>query len=275
MNIKTLKSKFEQAMRLLLVNSITRYNGSILLVEFPKSGGTWLGQLVSNYLGIPFPRNKMPLIRKSLFHSHYLPKWRIPKNKKIIFLVRDGRDVTVSLYYHYLIWNDKNKINPKDVLYHRNNTRFKNFEDVKGNMNEFIKYAFENKPSKLTQFTFMGNWYDYNKRWLEIYNDKRRNNVYLISYEELLTDPHTALSRMFSDFFHLEVDKARLNDVIQQFSFENQTNRKKGEESKTSFLRKGISGDWINYFGEKEKEIFKKYTKDLLVELGYEKNKNW
>ena len=275
MNIKTLKSKFEQAMRLLLVNSITRYNGSILLVEFPKSGGTWLGQLVSNYLDIPFPRNRMPLLRRSLFHSHYLPNWRIPKNRKIIFLVRDGRDVTVSLYYHYLIWNDKNKINPKDVLYHRKKTGFKDFDDVRGNMNEFIKYAFEHRPSKLTQFTFMGNWYDYNKRWLELYNDKRRNNVYLISYEELLIDSHTALSRMFSDFFHLEVDEAKLNDVIQQFSFENQSKRKKGEESKTSFLRKGISGDWVNYFGEKEKETFKKYSKGMLLDLGYEKNDNW
>lgn len=275
MKIKTIKSKLEQATRLLLVNTITIRNGSILIVEYPKSGGTWLGQLVSDYYGLPFPRNRFPLLKKSVFHSHYLPKWRIPENKKILFLVRDGRDVMVSLYYHQLIWNDKNKLNPKDVKYHREQTGFEDFDDVKGNMNEFIKYTFTEKPSKLQHFTYMGNWFSYNNAWL---NEMERPNpnIYMIRYEELLEDTYGAMYRMLSELFKEEqINSSKLRQTVDKFSFENQTKRKKGEEQKNSFLRKGISGDWKNYFGEEEKRSMKKYTKDLLVKLGYEKNENW
>ena len=275
MKLSTIKSKLEQATRLFLVNTLTIKNGSIIVVEYPKSGGTWLGQLVSEYFQLPFPRNRFPVLRKSVFHSHYLPKWRIPKNRKILYLVRDGRDVLISLYYHQLIWNDKNKLNPKDVTYHRAQTGFKDFEDVKGNMNDFISYTFTEEPSKWQQFTYMGNWYSFNRAWLDEIN-KANSNVYLISYEELLKDTYGAMYRMLHEFFdEKEIDTSRLSATVQKFSFENQTKRKKGVEQKNSFLRKGISGDWKNYFGEQEKESMKKYTKGLLVELGYEADENW
>ena len=275
MKLRTIKSKLEQAVRLLLVNTITPYNGSILIVEYPKSGGTWLGQLISEYFEIPFPRNRFPILKKSVFHSHYLPKGRIPKNKKIIFLVRDGRDVMVSLYYHQLIWNDKNKLNPKDVLYHRSKTAFKDFEDVRGNMNDFIEYTYTQAPSKWQQFTYMGNWFSFNKAWLEEMK-KPNPNIYLVSYEDLLKDTYGTLQKMLSEFFKIEqVDSERLRGSVAKYSFENQTKRRKGEEKKNSFLRKGISGDWKNYFGDQEKDSMKNYTKELLLDLGYEKDNNW
>ncbi|AOW21166.1 sulfotransferase domain-containing protein [Urechidicola croceus] len=274
MKFKIFKNKLEQFTRLIYVNSITKLNGSILLVEFPKSGGTWLGQLISNYLKIPFPRNQFPTIKKSMYHSHYLPKYSIHKNKKIIYLVRDGRDVIISLYYHQLLWNDKNKLTPKNVNYHRSKVPFDNYEDVKSNMSEFIKYTFEHTPSKLQHFTHMGNWYEYNTLWL---NEMKVNkNIYLVKYEDLLEKPYSTLETMFKEFFgDKNINKDELQKVIDKFSFENQTKRKKGEENASSFLRKGIKGDWKNYFGEEEKLLFKKYTKNLLVELDYEKNINW
>lgn len=271
---KTIKNKFEQLLRLIFVNSITHINNSVLLVEYPKSGGTWLGQLVSNYLKIPFPRNKFPTVKRAMFHSHYLPKFLIGKNKKIIYLVRDGRDVLVSLYYHQLLWNEKNKLSPKDVLYHRSKVPFDDYENVKKNMGAFIRYTFEDKPSKLQHFTYMGNWYDYNRTWLKKTHNSK--NIYLVKYEDLLTAPHGTLHSMFRDFFDMQkIDELLLNDVVFKFSFENQTKRKKGQENKSSFLRKGIQGDWKNYFGDEDKELFKKYTKTLLIDLGYEKDSNW
>lgn len=271
--IPTLKSKFEQLVRLVFVNSITRKNGSIILVEYPKSGGTWLSQLISSYLEIPFPRHRIPSLKKSLYHSHYLPKYNIPKNDKIVFLVRDGRDVAISQYFHQLVWNEKNKLNPKDVNYHRSQLRFENYDKLKENLASFLHYIFKSRPSKLQQFTYMGNWYEFNQKWIE--QMKKADNIYLIKYESLLDHPHQTLSELFTTFFNTEVDPQKLVNIIDQYSFETLSKRKKGEENKNSFLRKGISGDWKNYFGEKEKEIFKEYTGDLLVELGYEKDSNW
>lgn len=271
--VAAIKSKIEQFLRLLLVNFVTPKNDSILVVEYPKSGGTWLGQLVSEYFKIPFPRNQFPTTKRSLVHGHYLPKNRITKNKKIILLVRDGRDVMVSLYYHQLIWNEKNKLNPNKVEYYRREAGFEDVENVKENMSAFIDFSFTHRPSKLQHFTYQGNWYEFNKAWLD--EMAANHNVFLITYEELLSDTCEAMRRLLTEFFNETVDSNRLQEVVDKFSFERQTNRKKGDENTKSFLRKGISGDWKNYFGDEEKQKFKQYTEDMLMTLGYETDTNW
>jgi hypothetical protein len=54
-----------------------------------------------------------------------------------------------------------------------------------------------------------------------------------------------------------------------------QTGRHRGEEDITSFLRKGIEGDWKNHFSEAHKQKFKEIAGDLLIELGYERDYRW
>lgn len=279
--MKSLKSiykifigKLEQLVRLICVNSFTRWNDSVLVIEYPKSGGTWLGQLVSGYLDIPFPRNRFPLLKRSLFHGHYLPKGLITKNKKILLLVRDGRDVMVSFYHHQLIFNDKTKKNPHKVEYYRNTVGFDDYDNVKENMAAYLDYSFTHVPPKTQHFLFHGNWYEFNDAWMS--ELEKGKGIYLLQYEDLLEDAHGTLTKLFQEFFgEKKIDENRLKDVIQKFSFENQTQRKKGEENTKSFLRKGIRGDWKNYFDDKEKTIFKKHSKNMLVRLGYEKDHNW
>ena len=263
------KSKFEQLIRIVFINTLTQVNKSILLVEYPKSGGTWLGQLISGYFDIPFPRNKFPGFNRSVYHGHYLPKNNILNNKKIVLLVRDGRDVMVSLYHHQLLWNNKNRLHPKDVLYHRKNVPFDDFENVKDNMEAFIKYTFTNRPSKLQHYTYMGDWVEFNQAWLDKIK-KGNNNIYIIKYEDLLKDTYKAMHTMLKDFFKIEdVDEATLKEIVHKFSFENQTKRKQGVEQKESFLRKGIAGDWKNYFTKEAEEEFMKHAQTTLFDLEY------
>lgn len=269
-----LKSKLEQLVRLIYVGTITRLNNSILLVEYPKSGGTWLGQLVSEYCLVKFPRNKIPTLETSLYHGHYLPKKRLLKNDHIIYLVRDGRDVMISLYYHRLIFNDKNKMfDKKEVDYHREQLNFDDLHDVKSNLGDFIDFSFTHKPSKLHHFTFMGNWFDYNSAWLNAMESQ--SNIYMVKYEDLLKDTHKTMLTLLESMGETNIDNERLKAIIAKYSFENQTKRKKGQLDTKSFLRKGISGDWKNYFSEEHKQKFKAYTANLLVRLGYEDDANW
>lgn len=269
-----LKNKTEQLLRLIFINSIAIQNKSVLVVEYPKSGGTWLGQLVAGSLDLPFPRNQFPTSSQCLYHSHYLPTFNIPKNAPILFLVRDGRDVMVSLYHHQLLWNEKNKLSPKDVHYHRKNVPFDDFENVKKNMAAFIKYSFEHRPSKWQQFTFMGNWFEFNQAWL---SEKNRNtNVHLVRYEDLLENTEKTLFQLLQSLqLSNAIDHEKVKEIILTYSFQNQAKRNQGEEDAHSFLRKGIHGDWKNYFGPEECALFKHYTKNMLVDLGYESNNNW
>ena len=268
-----LTNKLEQVVRLTYLNTITSTKNTVVLVEYPKSGGTWLGQLVSEYLQIPFPRNEFPVMRKSLMHGHYLPS-HIGKNNKIIYLVRDGRDVLISFYHHQLVWNDKNQKEAHNVNYHRKEVGFADYENVQRNILAYMKYSYEHKLSKFRRFVFPGNWQEFNNTWLEEANSN--TNIYMVRYEDLLEDTALTLEKLLTNFFNItDVDKDRLDAVVNKFSFENQTKRKQGEESTKSFLRKGIRGDWKNYFQEEEKAAFKKYVGSLLVRLGYEKNNDW
>ena len=272
--IKLIKGKLNQATRLLLVNSLTFFNKSIIIVEYPKSGGSWLGQLIAEYLDIPFPRNKFPVLSRCVYHSHYQPKYLIPKNKKILWLVRDGRDVYVSFYYHQLIWSNKNKLDPKTVTYTRKNLPFEDYNDIAKNFPEYLDYSFNHKPSKWHYFNFPGHWASYNKKWEEELKNGNPN-IYMLRYENLLLDTEGTLKDVLSDFFEIEVDEDRLRQIVHKFSFENQTKRKKGEEDKSSFLRKGIVGDWKNHYNEDAKRIFKKHAGKELIELGYEDDFDW
>ncbi len=60
---------------------------------------------------------------------------------------------------------------------------------------------------------------------------------------------------------------------MDKYSFSKQSKRKQGVEDPKSFLRKGIAGDWKNKFTKKSAKIFDYYAGDILISLGYEKDK--
>ena len=37
--------------------------------EYPKSGGSWVAEMLSEALGVPFPRNRLPMLRSSILHD--------------------------------------------------------------------------------------------------------------------------------------------------------------------------------------------------------------
>ena len=271
--VRTLEGKVQQAARLAFSNSIYISNDSLFIVEYPKSGGSWLGQLVSDYLEMPFPRNRMPIVGQSVVHSHYLPKYRIPQNK-ILWLVRDGRDVLVSYYYHQLVWNEKNKLDPKTVSYARKQLAFEDYDDIKTNLPAFIDYTFTHIPSKLHYFNFPGNWAEYNNQW-KAESLKKDREIFMVKYEDLLIDTGAELRRILTEFLGVEPDESKVEKVVAKYSFANQSKRKPGETDTKSFLRKGIAGDWKNQFTEEAKDCFKKHASQTLIDLGYENNTDW
>jgi hypothetical protein len=71
----------------------------IVLTEHPKSGGTWVSQMISEYLNIPNPRGRMPPRCRCVLHGHYL---YVAGANDTIVMWRDGRDMVVSHYYYHL-----------------------------------------------------------------------------------------------------------------------------------------------------------------------------
>jgi hypothetical protein len=72
---------------------------------------------------------------------------------------------------------------------------------------------------------------------------------------------------------HLGANASReiVERCVEKNSFQSRAkNRKPGEEDQGSFFRKGISGDWKNYFTPRDKRIFYDEAGDTLESLGYE-----
>lgn len=98
----------------------------------------------------------------------------------------------------------------------------------------------------------------------------------LIRYEDLLTQDSTILERVLIDECQLPVTRERLQEVIAANRFENVTGqRKRGEEDLTSHNRKGIDGDWRNYFTYRVKQAFKFRFGGILIATGYETDLLW
>lgn len=234
----------------------------ILVSEFPKSGGSWFCEMLSEASGLYYPRNISPNYEKCILHGHHLFH---PRMGKCIAIVRDGRDVMVSAYFHFLFKNDRNK--SFGVKYHRKHLKFQDYDDVKSNMPQFIKYMF----TKFANKNFLHfNWSNFVQN-VSRYSDR----VCTIKYEELLDNPVKCLFRAI-EFYELNrCSEIYLKQVVNKYSFENVTNREPGDENKRSFVRKGIMGDWKNYFNKEACDVFKKFAGEELIELGYERDLEW
>ena len=233
----------------------------ILVTEFPKSGASWMAQMLARYYELPFRRNESARFEKSIMHGHYLVR---PSFKAPVAVLRDGRDVMVSYYFHMLIGNDRlPSFSVKDA---RKNFDFKDYNDIKTNLPKFIEYMYEQYPKRMGFMYFS---------WSQFVQSAMQENVIQVKYEDMKKDSGAELIRVVKRLSNDQPDPARVQEIVDEFSFEKQSGRKAGSENKKSYLRKGVVGDWKNHFSTEACEIFDKYAGKELVLLDYEQNRNW
>jgi hypothetical protein len=225
--------------------------------EFPKSGGTWVGQMLGRALGLPFPRNRLPVLQPSIMHGHYLNPWGM---KNVVVAWRDGRDVMVSWYHQQLIAHEWNEL---QVRRSRRELLLEDYGDVHGNLPAFIEYAFTRPHSP--RFS----WADFVRRW------HGRKDAIHVRYEDLRRDTACELRRIVLGLTGRQPSPEEATAIVEEFSFERQAGRRAGEEDKGSFLRKGVVGDWRARFSREAKEVFDRYAGDELILLGYERDRAW
>ncbi len=261
-------SKIDNLSRLILLNTAYRKNNSIIVTEYPKSGGSWLGNMISQYLNFEYPRDNYATLAPSVVHGHYLPKYGIGSFPKIVVLRRDPRDVMVSYYFHLNFLHESGR-NKKEYKEYSTRLNFKEPNDVILNLPHFIEFLRHYTPKKWVNFFHPSTWSHFYGSWSEV------PHVIHTSYEALLNDTPNEVKHILNKLEISDLDEVRLGDIIQRNSFENQANRNKGTEDRNSFLRKGIVGDWKNYFSEEAKDVFKKYYQKDLEKFKYEQNQDW
>jgi len=255
--IQSLKTKLEGLTRLLMVTYLSNAFPLYIVTEYPKSGGSWVSQMLSDYLNVPFPRNEFPKLRSSIMHGHYL---YFPTMRNVVVVFRDGRDIMVSCYYHSLFKNEW--FNAPLVEITKRELRFDDYYDIRNNLPKFIEYKFTRK--KHPRFT----WSEFINSWID-------EDVPFLKYENLLQYPVEELAKVIYKVCKVEPDEDKLRQIAEKYSFKNLTKRNPGEENKQSYLRKGIAGDWKNHFSKEARQVFNEFAGKELIKLGYEVDDNW
>lgn len=251
-------------------------DSDIFIVGFPKSGNTWIRFLIGNYINankcdfknihrtVPglvehtsicnelrdprFMSSHFSLGAFREFISHF--KANKKAKPKVIFLVRDGRDVAVSYYYHLI---KAGKLS--------DSTSFLDFI-------EFLNGG---------RFNPFQSWDQYVLEWIK--NGAKDFDVLIIKYKDVLEDTYRSLEDILK-FSGLSIDKEKILYSVNQSSFDEMQRLEKNQgieffsshttESDILFVRKGKYHGWDEKFDSKSYQKFMKVNSKALKELGYD-----
>lgn len=256
--VSWLSKRVEAAARLALARWGPAHAGTVIVNEFPRSGGTWLGELLAECLGLEFPRNRIPRTAECILHGHYI---NLPSNENTVVVWRDGRDVMVS-YYFYSLFVDGQGLNQELVRRTRRRVPFEDYSEVRTNLAAFIETIYTNPPAH--GFT----WSEFVQKWVE-------RPVVTATYEDLLADTPAVIAKVVSRLGAMPPSSGALQAIVDRNSFKRRTGRVPGEEKIAAFRRKGVAGDWVRYFDRRAREVFESYAGEELRTLGYTRDRRW
>lgn len=107
-------------------------------------------------------------------------------------------------------------------------------------------------------------------RWIESWHRVRDEDLStILRYEDLLAETEAELGRVLAHF-GFDAETERVRRVVRDHSFERVSGgRERGTENLSSFVRKGVHGDWKNYFSPPLRERFHRVAGDALRLGGY------
>lgn len=192
---------------------------------------------------------------------------KIYPDAKIVYIVRDGRDVMVS-------------------------DRFRNFVEEKflRNGDEELIASFRRTPKLFTgggQSIFTESWlrdknqgvpsWEINLRESRLEGKRLYGDHYFeIRYEDILVDPFKELTRLWLFLGVKKVPATLEKNLKEEISVNpDEEWQAKRNNSLASILQKGQAGNWRTFFNERDRAIFKEIAGDLLVEWGYEQDLKW
>ena len=270
-NRSRLRGKTE-AVSTRLTRLVSAYFGDRLpmyvVAEFPRSGGTWLSNMMADYLRCPkVGPSIIPFACRCVVHNH----WRFHKRiRRCVYLSRDGRDVMTSFYFHRLrLANPEFGDYSASAAERMDAILGKGYDaaDTATNLPKFLRYEFEHPHSAGRH-----NWATHVREW---FDSNGRDGILYMTYEQLLADPVNALRQCVEHVSPITADHRLLERTVEHYAMAKVTGRKQGEEDRGSFVRKGIAGDWKNHYGQEAAEVFQKYAGAELIALGYETDANW
>jgi hypothetical protein len=232
----------------------------VFLCSYPKSGNTWLRFLLAQLLTgrsadfqsiddlIPYvgghhnaPRVLRDQGRLIKSHEPY-SRFYDSAYAKLVYVIRDGRDVAVS-YYHEACARGR----------------------LAGGLPEFLERFL---AARLDGY---GPWHEHIRGWLG-HRDGR--SLLEIRYEDLLETPIETLGRV-ADFLGLAAPDDALSEAVAANTAQEMRQRERAggplfpANPGGRFVRAGRAGSWKDHFSAEDLSLFLQQTDGVLAQLGY------
>ncbi|XP_052569255.1 probable alcohol sulfotransferase isoform X1 [Peromyscus californicus insignis] len=238
-----------------------------VIVSYPKSGTNWLIETVcliqtkgnpkwiqsvpiwdrspwiETLKGFPILINKEgPLLMSSHLPFHLFPKSFFRSKAKVIYIIRNPRDVLVSRYF-----------------FQRNTNLIDNPESLRTYFEWFLK---GNVP--------FGSWFEHTRDWLSM---RGNDNFLLLSYEDMKKNTRGTIEKI-CDFLGKKLEPDELDLVLKYSSFQAMKENKMSNYSLVPedmitnglvLMRKGVPGDWKNHFTVAQAETFDKVFQEKMA----------
>lgn len=256
----------------LISPSVRKDSRRIVLVNgAPRTGTTWTVAMIASVPGYRRAGNFKRDIEQyrsvrpgDVIHGHDHYSQQLEKildlhDARVVLPLRDPRDQTVSRLFH----TRRNKE-------HSWQAYLQNLPDDDG-----LMACIEGLDPK--SFPGAAELASIPRSWLANYP-----KTIPVRYEDMISDPERTLALLFSRL-EMKIPRPLLLSIIKFNSFQHMTvgrkfwqkGREPGSADPSAHIRKGIVGDWKNYFKPHHIERFKELAGDVLIEFGYEKDLNW
>jgi len=202
---------------------------------------------------------------KSPLHTDYVDEiFELYPEAKVVHVVRDGRDVAVSLMHHF--WNlakGEHEAGIYDLEPEELAKRDAYREDPEAfgvsGQSIFVEERLRQIAARWNRRTSKAS-----REGTDLFGDK----FLQIKYEDLLLRPVEIMRPVF-ELLGAPSDEDTVRLCVQQNSFERAAGRPQGSEVSESFFRKGVAGDWREMFTERDREVYEQIAGQTLVEMGY------
>ncbi len=252
--------------RLRIERDITIFPDDVFLTSYPRSGNTWTRFLVGNLVHVEEAvtfLNVERLVPDMYKHSDHtlrtLPRPRImkshevfdPRYKRIIYVVRDPRDVAVSNYHWEMKQQSVGESYPID---------------------KFVPRWMDG-----VYWGRLGNWNDHVTSWLSTREGKE--GFLLLRYEDMLADPPREMAKV-AGLLGVDRTPEQLNRAAELSSADRMRKLEKTQGDKwvqtrytrqdKQFVRKASSGGWQQILPADCVHQIETTWADTMKHLGYE-----
>ncbi|XP_061912376.1 sulfotransferase 1B1-like [Entelurus aequoreus] len=237
----------------------------LLIATYPKAGTTWTLEIVDLLLhngdleicrrapipvrtpflenfarvGIPSGLDLLatmdpPRVIKTHLQFHLIPKGFWENKCKVIYVARNAKDNLVS-YFHF---NHMNLTHPEPGPW-------------EGYIQKFMRGQVP-----------WGSWYEHVKGY---WKERENKNLLFLFYEDMNENPRREIERIMR-YLDLSLSDDVISRIVEQTSFKNMTTNPTVnysfipepvfDHSRSTFMRKGIVGDWKNHFTPEQAGAF-------------------